>query len=98
MITLILLYALQVVNPSEMVCVGSIQSATLPLDIYVAGVEMEGTATLAAEGQVLYLNGPNVSSLKPGTIQRVVRPEGKSGIPYQETDWAFIIRMLARFG
>ena len=47
------------------------------MDMYVAAVEMEGTATLAVQGQILYLNGPKVSSLKPGTIQRVVRPEGK---------------------
>jgi hypothetical protein len=77
MITLLLLYALKVVNPNEMACVGSIQEMTLPLDIYVAGVEMEGTATLAYQGRNLYLNGPKVSSLKPGTVQRVVRPEGK---------------------
>ena len=31
---------------------------TLPVDVYVAGVEMEGTATLAVQGQILYLNGP----------------------------------------
>jgi hypothetical protein len=77
MITLILLFALRVVNPSEMACVGSIQDRALPLDVYIAGVEMEGTATFAVEGQILYLNGPKVSSLKPGTIQQVVRPEGK---------------------
>ncbi len=77
MIKLLLLFALKVVNPSEMVCVGSIQGMTLPLDIYVASVEMEGTATLAAQGQIIHLNGPKLSTLKPGTIQQVVRPEGK---------------------
>jgi hypothetical protein len=77
MITLLLLYALTVVNPGELACAGSMQSAQLPLDVYIAGVEMEGMATLATQGQVLYLNGPQVSSLKAGTIQRVVRPEGK---------------------
>jgi hypothetical protein len=77
MFKLLFLFALKVVNPNEMACVGSIQDATLPLDIYVAGVEMEGTATLAVQGQVIYLNGPKVSSLKPGTVQRVIRPEGK---------------------
>jgi hypothetical protein len=77
MLKLILLYALKVAVPSEMACIGSIQGAVLPADIYVASVEMEGIATLAAQGQILYLNGPKVSSLKPGAIQRVVRPEGK---------------------
>ncbi len=77
MLKLFLLFVLKVVSPSEMACVGSIQDAMLPLDVYVAGVEMEGVATLAAQGQVLHLNGPMVSSLKPGEIQRVVRPEGR---------------------
>jgi len=77
MFNLLLLFALKVANPSEMACVGSVQDATLPLDAYVASVEMEGTATLAVQGQIIHLNGPKVSSLKPGTVQRVVRPEGK---------------------
>jgi hypothetical protein len=77
MITLLLLYALSVVNPNELACVGSMQSAQLPLDVYIAGIEMEGLTTMVTQGQVLYLNGPKVSSLKAGTIQRVVRPEGK---------------------
>jgi hypothetical protein len=77
MLTLLLLFAMKVAIPSELACVGSIQEGTLPLDTYVAAVEMEGIATLAVEGQVLYLNGPKVSALKAGTIQRVVRPEGK---------------------
>lgn len=77
MFTLILLFAMKVAIPSEMACVGSIQDATLPLDVYVAAVEMEGTTTLAVQGQILYLNGPKASSLKAGTIYGVVRPEGK---------------------
>ena len=89
MFTLLLLFALQVVNPSEMACVGSIQDMTLPLDVYVASVEMEGTATLAAQGQIVYLNGPKVSSLKPGTIQRVVRPEGKVRDPLTGNNLGF---------
>jgi hypothetical protein len=89
MITLLLLYALNVVNPSEMACAGSIQSMTLPLNVYIAGVEMEGTATLATQGQVLYLNGPNVSSLKAGTIQRVVRPEGRVHDPLTGNELGF---------
>ena len=77
MLKLLLLYALSVINPGEMACIGSIQDTTLPLDIYIAGGEMEGTATLAAQRQVVYLNGPRLSSLKPGIIHRVVRPEGR---------------------
>jgi hypothetical protein len=53
------------------------QGVQLPLDVYIAGMEMEGSATLATQGRVLYLNGPKVSSLKAGTIERVIRPEGK---------------------
>jgi hypothetical protein len=68
---------LSIVNPNELACVGSMQSAQLPLDVYIAGIEMEGLTTMVTQGQVLYLNGPKVSSLKAGTIQRVVRPEGK---------------------
>jgi hypothetical protein len=89
MFTLLLLFALQVVNPSEMACVGSVQDMTLPLDIYVASVEMEGTATLAVQGQIIYLNGPKVSSLKPGAIQRVVRPEGKVRDPLTGNNLGF---------
>jgi len=65
------------VNPGELACTGSMQSAQMPLDVYIAGMEMEGLATLATQGKVLYLNGPKVSALKAGTIQRVIRPEGK---------------------
>ena len=77
MFKLLLLFVLNAVNPSEMVCVGSVQDAMLPLNVYVAAVEMEGIAAFAAQGQILQLNGPGVSGLKPGTIQRVVRPEGR---------------------
>jgi hypothetical protein len=77
MFKLLLLYALNVVNPGEMACVGSVQDSMLPLDLYVAGVKMEGIATLGAQGQILHLNGPKVSALKPGVLQRVVRPEGR---------------------
>jgi hypothetical protein len=77
MLKLLFLYALSAVTPNELACVGSIHDSMLPLDAYVAGIKMEGIATLAAQGQVLHLNGPKVSSLKPGTIQRVVRPEGR---------------------
>jgi hypothetical protein len=77
MITLLLLFALKVVSPGEMACVGSVQELTVPEDVYIAGVNDEGTTTFGSTGQILYLNGPGVSSLKTGTVQRVIRPEGR---------------------
>jgi hypothetical protein len=77
MFTLLLLFALNVVTPTEMACVGSIQSTVIPREVYIAGVEQEGTLTLASTGQIIYLNGPGVSTLKPGTVHQVIRPEGR---------------------
>jgi hypothetical protein len=77
MLTLILFFALQVATPGEMSCIGSIINYPIPTDVYVAGVENEGTSTLATQGQILYLNGPRVSFLKVGEIGRVVRPAEK---------------------
>jgi hypothetical protein len=77
MLTLILLFALQVATPGEMSCIGSIINYPLPADIYIAGVENEGTVSLATQGQILYLNGPRVPLLKVGEINRVVRPAEK---------------------
>jgi hypothetical protein len=77
MITLLLLFAFQVTNPAEMACIGSIQETKVPEDVYVAGVEGEGMVTLATAGQIVYLNGSGVSALKIGTVQRVVRLEGR---------------------
>jgi len=77
MLTILLLFALNVVTPTELACVGSIQSSNVPREVYIAGVEQEGTVTLASTGQIIYLNGPSVSGLKPGTVHQVIRPEGK---------------------
>jgi len=60
-----------------MACVGSIQEQRVPVDVYIAGVESEGVTTFATPGEILYLNGSGVSFLKPGSTQRVIRPEGK---------------------
>ncbi len=77
MITLLLLFAFKVATAGELACVGSIQETKIQEDIYVAGVSGEGASTNAMPGQILYLNGPGVSFLKPGTVQRVVRAEGR---------------------
>ena len=78
MLTLLLvLFALNVTTPAEMTCTDFVRESAAPLDIYVAGVEQEGMMTLGSRDQILYLNGPGVASLKSGSVQRVIRPEGK---------------------
>jgi hypothetical protein len=77
MITLLLLFAFKVATAGELACIGSIQDSKIQEDIYIAGVSGDGVAATGNPGQILYLNGPGVSFLKPGTVQRVVRPEGK---------------------
>jgi hypothetical protein len=86
MITLLLLFAFQVVTPGEMACVGSIQEMKVPEDVYVAGVEGEGIATYVTPGRILFLNGPGVSFLKTGSVQKVVRPEGKVRDPLTQKE------------
>ncbi|MBN2321677.1 MAG: hypothetical protein JXR49_21540 [Acidobacteria bacterium] len=76
MITLLLFLALQVTASEEMACIGSVVDFTMPADLYIAGVEQEGTAILASEGQIVYLNGPKTGILKAGEINSVIRPEG----------------------
>jgi hypothetical protein len=61
----------------ESACLGFIQDSFLPMNVYVAGTESEGALALAAQGQVVYLNGPGLGSLRPGGSYLVVRPEGK---------------------
>jgi hypothetical protein len=77
MITLMLLLAMQVTVPGDMTCVGTVMDFNTPADLYVAGIEQEGAAILATEGQIVYLNGPRTGFLKVGEINSVVRPEGK---------------------
>jgi len=84
MLNLIFLFVLQIATSSEMACVGSVQDLTIPRDLYISGVEMEGTKTLATTGQLVYLNGPKVSSLKIGMLQRVVRAEGRIRDPFTD--------------
>jgi len=77
MITLILFFALQVTAAEEMSCIGSVVDFTMPADLYIAGIENEGTAILAAQGEIVYLNGPRTGFLEVGDINAVVRPVGK---------------------
>ncbi len=72
-----LFLALQVANPNEMACVGFVQDPLMPSDVFVAAVQNEGISAFASQGQILYLNGPKVASLKAGDVRRVVRPEGR---------------------
>ncbi len=92
MLTLLLLFALKVTTPGEMACVGSVRNMTAPLDLYIAGVEQEGMQTFATQGHIVYLNGPKASSLKAGTVQRVIRPEGKVHDPATRTKLGFYYR------
>jgi hypothetical protein len=77
MLTLILLFAIQVTTPREMSCADSIQDVSMPSDLYVVGSADEGTVNEITKGQILYLNGPKISSLKTGDINRIVRPAEK---------------------
>jgi hypothetical protein len=92
MLTLLLLFALKVTTPGEMACIGSVQNMAAPLDLYVVGVEQEGALTFATQGRIVYLNGPRVPSLKPGMVQRVIRPEGKVHDPATGTNLGFYYR------
>ena len=79
MVTLALLSTLllQVATPGEMSCLGFIQDAPAPLNIYVSGTEEDEVNNYSHVGQLLYLDGPAASSLKPGELYRVVRPDGR---------------------
>jgi len=74
-----------VANPGEMACIGAIQDTKVSEDVYIAGVGGEGIATMATTGHILYLNGPGVPSLKVGTVQRVVRAEGRVNDPVSKS-------------
>ena len=77
MITLILFFALQVTASEELVCIGSVVDFNMPADLYIAGMESEGSAVLASQGQIVFLNGPRTGFLKVGEINEVIRPVGK---------------------
>jgi len=94
MITLILSLVLQVAVSGEMACTGSVMNSSMPANLYVAGVQMEGVAALAVEGQIVYLNGPRVGSLKVGDINAVVRPEGTIRDPSTGMELGFYYRDL----
>jgi hypothetical protein len=78
MAAIILLLGLmaQIVTPAETTCLGFISDATLPMSVFIAGMEEEGSASMAAGNGLVYLNGPGVPDLKTDGTYRVVRPEG----------------------
>jgi hypothetical protein len=78
MVTLVLLTALtlQVTTPGEMACLGFIRQAAVPMNIYISGTEEDEVNNYSHTGQLVYLNGPGVASLKVGDLYSVVRPEG----------------------
>ena len=100
MLTLLLLFALKVaVIPVKWPVSDRFRKALLPLDTYVAGVKMEGIATLAVEGQILYLNGPKVLlETRCHSACRASRKEG-FGIPLiGQRSSDFITGTSERFG
>ncbi len=94
MLKLLLLLAIKVTTPGEMACLGYSLDYIAPMDLYIAGIEQEGMKVLATQGEIIYLNGPRVSSLKAGEIGRVVRPEGKVRDPHTGTELAIYYRQL----
>jgi hypothetical protein len=76
-IFLIFGFMAQVLTPGESVCVGFINETTLPLNVYVVGMEEEGFHFLATQGSLVYLNGPGVSALRKSESYRIVRAEGE---------------------
>jgi hypothetical protein len=66
-----------VVNSAELQCLGFINEAPLPADVFVAGTQEEGMTTFAYEGTLVHLNGPGVAALKTGESYRAVRAEGR---------------------
>jgi len=47
------------------------------MDVFIAGMEEGENTAYAAQGSMVYLEGPGISTLKQGGLYRVVRPEGK---------------------
>jgi hypothetical protein len=79
---LALLLQLQSVTPVQTACLGSIRESVLPLDLYIAGVEEEGSRTVATEGVLVYLNGPALNRVRVGEKYTVVRPQSRLADPF----------------
>jgi hypothetical protein len=94
MLTLMILFALQVTTPSEMACLDSVLDPPLTSDLYVAGVQQEGTAVFGSQGQLVFLNGPRTGLLRVGEMERVVRPEGKIRDPFTDSELGIYYRDL----
>ncbi len=94
MLKLFLLLALKVATPGEMACLGYALDSILPMDLYVAGIQNEGASIMAVEGDVVYLNGPKVTSLRVGEKSQVVRPEGRIRDPLTGVELGIYHRRL----
>jgi len=64
----------------------------MPANLYIAGVELEGTGILVSKGQIVYLNGPGTANLKVGETNTVVRPEGMVRAPSNGSNLGFYYR------
>jgi hypothetical protein len=84
MTAIILLLGLmaQIMSPGDATCLGFISDVRVPMDVYIAGTESEGSVSMSAASGLLYLNGPGVPQLKKNDVYRVVRPEGEVVDPY----------------
>jgi hypothetical protein len=84
MAAIILLLGLmaQIVTPIDTTCIGFISEVRIPMDVYIAGTEIEGSMSASVTNGLLYLNGPGIQQLKKGDIYQVVRPEGEVADPY----------------
>ena len=76
----------QIVMPGDAACLGFISEVRMPLDVYIAGMETEGSMSMSGANGLLYLNGPGIPRLKTGDTYRVVRPEGEVSDPYSH-EW-----------
>ncbi len=78
MVTIVLAIALfaGAAVQDESACLGFIDRSLLPMGVYVAGAESDGFSALAEQTELIYLNGPGLSSLRAGSTYLVVRPEG----------------------
>lgn len=66
-----------VAMPKELQCLGFIHESLLPVDLFVAGTEQEGLATVVLEGSLVHLGGSGLVTANAGDVFKIVRAEGK---------------------